>query len=364
MKKKIGILTDDDFSNQHQPPYPRPTFFAYESPLRISSIMSYLNTLDIFNNECIIKLSPKLIDESILKLAHSQYHIDLIKRLSESGHGILGEDIFITQDSYSLAKKAVGGAIEAVESVIDRKVDQSFALIRPPGHHAVKDNASGLCIFNNIANSILYLREKKKYKKKIAIIDIDDHFGDGIARYFYDDPDVLYFSIHEFDFLEGDLGYYTELGEGDGLGKNINFPIPVNTTDKDFLEFMKILKPIFTEFNPDLIICAIGFDMHFADQIGNCLLTSKSYYRFTRQILELSEEICDGKLAFILEGGYNLIALPICVNAVIRSLLNEEFSLSKFEDNKYFLKFDNKRKITKIKNDLKDLLKKYWDCLE
>ena len=360
MKKKIGIVIDDDFSVQHQPPYPHPTFFSYETPLRIRSIMKYIENQELFINKSIVKLSPKLIDESILKLAHSQYHIDTIKRLSKSGHCILGEDIFITHDTYQLAKKAVGGAIEAIESVLDGKVDQSFALIRPPGHHAHRDLASGLCIFNNIANSILYLREKKNYKEKIAIIDIDDHFGDGIARYFYDDPSILYFSVHEFDFIEGDIGYITELGEGNGLGKNINFPIPMKTTDKNFLEFMSILKPILTEFKPDLIIVAIGFDMHFADQIGNCLLTSKSYHRFTKQILKISEEVCDCKLAFVLEGGYNLIALPICVNAVIRGLLKEEITKSKFEEIN-FLKSDNKERIIRIKNHLKNLLKDFWN---
>jgi len=332
---------------------------SYESPLRMISIMNYMNKTGIFNNENIIKLSPKSIDNSTLKIAHSQYHIDLIKRFSESGHGILGDEVFIDKDSFSLAKKAVGGAIEALESVIDGKVNQSFALIRPPGHHASRDNASGLCIFNNIANSILYLREKRQFYKKIAIIDIDDHFGDGISRYFYNDPDILYFSVHEYDFLDGDLGYITELGEGNGLGKNINFPLPINTTDENFLEFMNILIPILTNFNPDLIICAIGFDMHFSDQIGNCLLTSKSYYQFTTQLLALSEQICEGKLSLILEGGYNLIALPICVHTVINALLGKDYYKSKFEEID-FLKFNNKQKIIRIKNNLKKLLKEFW----
>ena len=359
MKKKIGIVIDDDFSVQHQPPYPHPTFFSYETPLRIRSIMKYIENQELFINKSIVKLSPKLIDESILKLAHSQYHIDTIKRLSKSGHCILGEDIFITHDTYQLAKKAVGGAIEAIESVLDGKVDQSFALIRPPGHHAHRDLASGLCIFNNIANSILYLREKKNYKEKIAIIDIDDHFGDGIARYFYDDPSILYFSVHEFDFLEGDIGYITELGEGDGLGKSINFPIPINTSDDFFLEFMDLLKPILEEFNPDLILVAIGFDMHYADQIGNCLLTSRSYNKFTKQILKISEKICNGKLVFILEGGYNLLALPICFFAVISALLNENLVKFNFEESS-FSKSDDMNRILKIKKLLKNLLEKYW----
>jgi len=359
MKKKIGIIIDDDFSNQHRPPYPHPTFFSYETPLRISSIINYFDKMNLFNDERILKLTPKLIDEEIIKLAHSQFYIDTIKRLSKSGLGILGDDIFITEDTYSLAKKAVGGVIESIESVLNKKVNQSFALVRPPGHHALREKAAGLCIFNNIANAILYFRQKKNYKEKIAIIDIDDHYGDGIARYFYDDPSVLYFSVHEYDFIEGDIGFISELGEGNGLGTNINFPIPMNISDKNFLEFIDILESILTEFNPDLIIVALGFDMYFADQIGNCFLTSKSYYDFSKKILRISENLCNGKLVFVLEGGYSIMGLPICAYAVIRALLRQDHYQVKFEKID-FSQYNKKHEILKIKKALINRLKNYW----
>ncbi|MFX1392361.1 MAG: histone deacetylase [Promethearchaeota archaeon] len=361
--KKIGIVIDKDFALKNRPPYPRPMFVSYENPNRIKGIMSYFDKIHLFEDDRIIKLAPMEIDEKIIQLAHSKYYIDSIKRLSNFGSGLIGEEVFITKNTFYLAKKAIGGAICAVENVINRKVNQSFALIRPPGHHALREMGSGLCIFNNIANTVLYLRKILKYEKKIAIIDIDDHLGDGILQYFYNDPSVLYFSVHEFDFVEGELGFPDELGEGEGLGKNINFPIPAGVSDGEILEFMDILEPILNEYQPDLILIAAGFDMYFADPVGNCNLTSLSYFKFTEKILKIAEEVSEGKLSFILEGGYSLIGLPICVHAIIKALLNEHFERPLFENLEF--QYESKMEdIIKIKNSLKELLKIYWNLIE
>ncbi len=362
-KNRIGIIQDDDFASKNIPPYPYPTFFSYENPLRIKSVMGYLEKNKILDNERIIKIEPIDLEEEIIYLAHTKYHVDSIKALSSRGSGLLGDEVYVTEDTFSLAKKAIGGTISAVKSVINNEISHSIALIRPPGHHALREKASGLCIFNNIANSILYLRDKLEYNKRIAIVDIDAHFGDGLVQYFYDDPSILYFSIHEFDFVEGEIGFIDELGTGEGLGKSINFPMPFNSTDEDFLECFDILEPILREFMPDLIIVAAGFDMYFADPIGNCLLTTKAYYEFTERLLKITEEICNGKLVFILEGGYSLLGLPACIYSVIQSLLNEMYERPSFE----YLDFtDNSKKdeIIKIKSALKNLLAKYWNSIE
>jgi len=359
VNNKIGIIVDGDFATKHAPPYPHPLFCSYETPLRIQSVLTYLEKKGIFDNDRIIKIKPKLIEESVINLAHTKYYIDSIKHLSSLGNGLLNDEIFLTKDTFELAKKAIGGTIQAIEYVLNKNINQSIALVRPPGHHALRETASGLCIFNNIANSILYLREKHHYDKKIAIIDIDSHFGDGLVQYFYDDPSVLYFSVHEFDFVEGDVGFINELGAGEGRGTSINFPLPLNSTDEDFLEIFDILDPILKQFMPDLILIAAGFDMHFTDPIGNCLLTTISYFKFTKKILELAEDICEGKLIYILEGGYSLIALPFCIHSVITALFKEEFKKPSFE----YLDFsENSKKIeiNKIKSSLKKLLTNYW----
>jgi len=359
---KIGLVIDGDFASKNEPPYPHPIFFSYETPLRIRSIITYLEKKNVIDDRRINLIEPKIIDESVIHLAHTKYYIESIKHLSSLESTMLNEEVFITKDSFKLAKKAIGGAIQAIESVIDKRVAQSFALIRPPGHHALRESGSGLCIFNNIANSILYLRERLNYNEKIAIIDIDNHFGDGLAQYFYGDPSVLYFSIHEYDFIEGDIGYINELGEGEGLGKNINFPIPMNSVDDDFLEFIELVEPVLKEFSPDIIIIAAGFDMYYTDPIGNCLLTSISYYKFTEKILKIAEEICEGKLSFILEGGYSLLGLPVCVYSVIQALFKEKYERPPFE---YldFSKNSKKNEIKKISSTLKTLLANYWSSI-
>ena len=357
----IGIIVDDDFASKHIPPYPKPSFISFEHPFRIRSILNHLERNDIFKNNRIIKVEPKIVTESILELAHSKYHIEAIKRISNIGGGFLDEEVFVSDDTYALAKKAVGGAIEAIEGVINGRFNQSFALIRPPGHHAFREKASGLCIFNNIANSILYLRKQLKFSQKIAIIDIDNHFGDGLAQFFYDDPSILYFSIHEFDFTGGDLGMVDELGIDEGIGKNINFPVPAGITNNDFLYCLELLDPIIKEFKPELIIVAAGFDMYFADPIGNCLLTSIAYNKFTERLLKIAEEVCKGKISFILEGGYNIIGLPYCVQAVIKALLNEKYEPPEFEK-KFSLSDESKREeLEKIKTFLTGLLQTLWD---
>jgi len=362
MSKKIGVLFDYDFSKQHNPPYPHPTFISYENPLRIKAIYNYFEKVKLFNDDRIIKLAPVLIDNRVLQLAHSKYYIDTIQRLSKFGSGLLSEEVFIVKDTFLLAKKAIGGVIESIDAVLSEKVSQSFAIVRPPGHHALREKGAGLCIFNNIAASILNLRNKG-YNKKIAIIDIDDHYGDGLAQYFYEDPNVLYFSVHEFDFIDGDIGFITETGAEEGIGTTINYPVPMNTIDDNFLEFMDIIDPILNEFKPDLIIVAVGFDMYFTDPIGNCLLTSKSYYDFTVSIRRIAEKICGGRIVFVLEGGYSLIGLPLSVNSIIRALLQEEYIDHDFEKID-FSKYRSNIEISKIKEALVNLLKENWNCFD
>lgn len=360
-EKLIGIVVDDEFASKHIPPYPKPSFISFENPLRIKAVLNHLERIQIFNNNRIVKVKPIDITQTTLEFAHSKYHIEAIKRISKMGGGLLDDEVFLTEDTYDLATKAVGGAIEAIEGVISNKYAQSFALIRPPGHHAFREKASGLCIFNNIANTILYLREKMNFNKKIAILDIDDHFGDGLARYFYDDPLVLYFSIHEFDFTEGDLGLMDEIGIDEGIGKNINFSVPEGINNDDFMCCLELLEPILKEFQPATIVVAAGFDMYYADPIGNCSLTSSTYYQFAKKILKIAERVCEGRIAFVLEGGYDLIGLPYCIEAIIKALLNEKYNPPDYEKNLLFTKDSKKEDIEKIKSYLKSVLDPYWN---
>jgi acetoin utilization deacetylase AcuC-like enzyme len=357
--KNLGIITDEEFGTLHEPPFPKPSFLAFENPDRVKFILEFLERKGIFKDERITRVAPEKAEESILTLAHSKYHVNSIKKLSEKGGGIVGDENFVDRDTYHLASKAVGGAIRAVEGILEGEFDHSLALIRPPGHHAIRDKASGLCIFNNIATAILYLRKVKRYRKKIAIVDIDDHFGDGVCQYFYEDPSVLYCSIHEFDFIEWDVGDVDEVGEDEAVGTNVNFPIPPGIIDENFLEFFDVIDPILHQFGPDLVIVATGFDMYFDDPIGSSLLTSKAYYEGAKRLLELSNETCGGKLAFILEGGYSLTGMPYCVHSMIKALLGEEYERPESEY-KDFSPQSKRIQVNNMKAALKKALSPYW----
>lgn len=358
----VGIISDKDFEMLNYPPYPRPYFESFETPLRIKYIMDYFEKNNLFEDNRIKKIPIQTFDEieTIIELVHTKYHIDSMKFFFHMGFGSIGESVFITKDTFQLAKKAVEGTITAFNSVLTGDVKQSFAFIRPPGHHALRDVASGLSIFNNISVGIEYLRKIRKNAKKIAIVDIDNHYGDGIAKFFYEDPDVLYFSVHEYDFEQGELGFIHELGSKEGIGYNINFPIPPKTTDQYYLEFFDVLELIFSEFRPEMIIVACGFDCHYTDPIGNCLLTANSYIQFTQKLLGLAKKICDGKISFILEGGYNLNALPICSYSIIKTLLADPVALPFVEKIIFPEDLDIKETITRIKTELIGLLKDFW----
>ncbi len=360
--RKLGIIVDEDFAQKNVPPYPKPSFLSYENPYRLQAIYDYLLKEKIFEKTNVARLEVKVLSDEILELVHTKYHINSIRQLSQF-EGVLSEEVYLTEDTFELAKKAVGGAVQAVLSVIEHRVSQAIALIRPPGHHALRERASGLCIFNNIAIAIQYLRTQLSYTQNIAIIDIDNHFGDGLAQFFYEDPRVLYFSIHEYDFLDSDLGFLNEIGEGAGTGSNINFPVPSGLTHEEFLELRDILEPILSDFEPDLIVVAMGFDMYFDDPIGNCLLTANTYYDFTKWLLEVSKKLCRGKLAFILEGGYSLCGLPFCVGAVIKGLLNELFEKPKHEVLNVPVNSSDLQEIRKIKNTLLEKIKEFYPSL-
>jgi acetoin utilization deacetylase AcuC-like enzyme len=362
-ENKIGIIIDENFTLKHVPPYPKPTFISFEHPIRIKTILDALKKELIYQKKNIIKISPPEIEDDIIELAHSKFHIETMRKISQSGGGIIDEEVFVTQDSFSLAKKAASGAISAIEKLLNKEVNQTIALIRPPGHHAFRSKPSGLCIFNNIAIATYYVRQMLSYSKKIAIIDIDNHFGDGLAHYFYEDPSVLYISIHEFDFSQAEIGFIDEIGAGEGIGTNINFPVPEGLASEDFFDFFDFIDPIIREFSPGILIIAAGFDMYFADPIGNGLLTSSSYYNFAKKVLNLAYEICDGQLSFILEGGYSVIGLRYCILAIIKALLNEPYNPPEFEASFQF-ESSHQNEIEKIKKAIIQTIKPYWNCLK
>ncbi len=274
-----------------------------ENPARVLRILSFLDgRLKIFKSGEFQLLTdfPDATDEQILRV-HDEDYFNFVKRYCENGGGFLGDSTYFAPYSFKAAKSAAGGALSAANLVADNEVDTSFAMIRPPGHHASSDKFGGYCIFNNAAITVRDLQNSGK-AKKIMILDLDAHAGNGTMRIFYDDPNVLTLSIHRDpqDFYPHD-GFIHQIGRGVGRGYNVNMEMPEGSGDDDYLKvFDQIVKPIHDSFSPDFLITLVGFDAHYSDLQSNMQLTSHGYFDMIRK----TKKMRDGKLPVILEGGY------------------------------------------------------------
>ncbi|BFZ55609.1 Histone deacetylase hda1 [Savitreella phatthalungensis] len=254
--------------------------------------------------------------ESMLATAHMTY--DQLMRFST-----FSDSVYFNNESAYCARLAAGGTIETIKAVCEGRVKNAFAIVRPPGHHCEPDVASGFCLFNNVAVAVKTTMKNDPSIKKVLILDWDVHHGNGTQTAFYDDPNVLFISIHRYEnatfYPGGTYGNLDRCGRGDGVGKNINIPWATkHMGDADYVHaFHRVVMPIAREFNPDLVIISAGFDAALGDPIGECFVTPVGYSIMTYMLCELAQ----GKVVAVLEGGYNLDAISNSALAVARTLL-------------------------------------------
>jgi len=198
--------------------------------------------------------------------------------------------------------------LKAIELILEGKVQNGFAFIRPPGHHAEASRAMGFCLFNNIAVGAEYLL-KKHGQKRVLILDWDLHHGNGTQNSFYDRNDVLYFSTHQYPHYPG-TGHWSETGQGNGEGFTVNIPLSPGKTDIDYLYiFEKILSPVTDKFQPDFILVSAGFDIYEGDPLGGMKITAEGFGALANALIQLAKKHCKNRILFALEGGYNLQGL-------------------------------------------------------
>ncbi|MBM3474763.1 MAG: histone deacetylase [Armatimonadetes bacterium] len=293
-----------------------------ESPQRLKAIVAHLQETGLLDR--LTRLTPTPAPADSLTTIHGAKYVAEVARGCDEGRACLDAgDTTICKDSYRIALLAVGGAYAAVDAVMDGRVRNAFCAIRPPGHHALKDQAMGFCVFNNVALAARYAQQKHDVGK-VLIVDWDVHHGNGTQAAFYDDPTVLYFSVHRSPFYPGS-GAETETGSGAGVGYTVNIPLPAGSSDAQYLDaFERVLKPKALEFRPDLILISAGFDAHERDPLGGMKVTTECYGRLTRIVETIAEECCDGRLVSVLEGGYDLTALADSVETHLRVLLGDE----------------------------------------
>ncbi len=254
-----------------------------------------------------------------IRLAHTEDYIRRIEgAMSQAPVFLDYGDTYATPNTFDSATAAVAGTLAVVEAIHTGICKYGFALIRPPGHHASKEQASGFCIFNNIAIAAKALQNNGY--AKVAIYDFDVHHGNGTQDIFYADPDVLYLSTHQWGIYPGS-GAKHELGSPPGEGATINIPLPAYSGDDAFRSCMgEIINPAIYRFKPDFMLISAGFDAHWSDPLANLQLSTSGYASLAEDLIQTAEELCDGRIAFVLEGGYDPEALTDNVSAVLHKL--------------------------------------------
>jgi acetoin utilization deacetylase AcuC-like enzyme len=314
-----------------------------ENADRLVSITRLLEEKDLMDTLTMISPLEVLPDE--LALVHATEYINRIKNFAESGGGYLDYDTVVSPGTYKAAILAAGGLIEATEAVIKGTVNHAFALVRPPGHHATCWQGKGFCIFNNIAVAAKHVLSNYDLDR-ILIVDFDVHHGNGTQDTFYADSNVLYFSTHEYPLYPG-TGNINETGIREGAGYNVNIPMIAGWGDDEYQAvYEDILAPIAINYKPQLIMVSAGYDGHWADNLALMQLSVSGFARIVEIIKVLADKLCDGKLVFTLEGGYNLEAISYSVLATINILqgnkdiedpLGKRDSAVKYDDFSKFL---------------------------
>jgi len=289
-----------------------------ENSQRLVAAMSYLKETGIEEKLTCLPSRPALLEE--LEMIHTTEYISYVKSKAEKGGGWLDPDTVMSPKSYEAALYAAGGLMVAVEAVMKGEVDNAFALVRPPGHHAIHDRAMGFCIFNNVAIAAKFALSKFSLNR-VLIADFDVHHGNGTQDAFYADPKVLYCSTHQYPFYPG-TGWMDETGTGEGEGTTVNFPMAAGWGDEEYLRaFNEVLVPVARRFQPQLILVSAGFDAHWADHLAMMRVSVKGFAQIVMILKKLATELCQGRLVFTLEGGYNLQVVASSIKAVFDVLL-------------------------------------------
>ncbi|HML04193.1 MAG TPA: histone deacetylase [Methanobacterium sp.] len=286
-----------------------------ENQKRLDSIVNSLKNEGIWDKTNII--TPKTAEDADLLRVHTKDHVEHIKRFCESGGGYIDYDTFAAPESYKIAKIAAGGAITAAE-IAFKNNENAYSLARPPGHHATRSKSMGFCIFNNLAIALEKLRHEYDVKK-FLIFDFDVHFGNGTSDIFYNDPNVLYISIHQNPkTLFPGSGFIEEIGADNGEGYNLNIPMAVGSSTDDYIYMLnEILEPVASKFNADFYFLDVGFDGHVDDPLSSLNLTDNFYEYIIYKMKNIANS-----MALILEGGYNLNVLSRCNVKMINALTN------------------------------------------
>ena len=326
--RKVGLCFDDRYlqhdSGEHligyreRYPYAEPV--PHLSSPAILSRAKHLIDLHELSKRMQPVASRQATDDE-LELYHTRSHVQKVREIGKTG-GDTGTGAPIGRGGDVIARLATGGVIECVNAVFDGDVHHALALVRPPGHHAMSDHGMGFCTFNNVVIGAKMARHFHG-AKRVAILDWDVHHGNGTQDAFYEDPSVLFISLHQEDlFPPVGWGALDQTGEGDGAGTTINVPLPAGSGNPTYFAAMEqIVVPAIRNFGPDLIMISAGQDASVMDPLGRMCLTTACYRAMTSTMRALADECCEGRLVIALEGGYSDIYAPYCTAAIAEGLV-------------------------------------------
>jgi acetoin utilization deacetylase AcuC-like enzyme len=306
---KPGVVVDRRYMDHDMGAY------HVESPARIETL---LRMLEDEPPGPFAAIAPRPATDEELSWVHERGYIDLI-RSTAGGTVPLDPDTTAGPKTWATALLAAGGVLQSLDQVMDGGVPNALALVRPPGHHAEASQAMGFCFFNNIAVGGEHLLRRRGLRR-VLIVDWDLHHGNGTEHAFYERREVLYFSTHQSPLYPG-TGATRFFGHGEGYGYNLNVPLLAGKTDADFLHiFEHILAPVAAQFEPEFILVSAGFDIAAEDPLGGMMVTARGFGLLTASLMAMAQRTAAGRLAVVLEGGYDLAALRGGVREVLKAL--------------------------------------------
>jgi acetoin utilization deacetylase AcuC-like enzyme len=289
-----------------------------ESPERVRRINALIEVSGL--GERLERVRPRVATPEELGRLHTAAYIGRVKELSDGAGGDAGEYAPVGRSSFEIATLAAGACLTAVDAVVSGEADNAYALVRPPGHHALAAKGMGGCIFANAALAALHAREARGLAR-VAVVDWDAHHGNGTQAAFYDDPSVLTVSLHQADCFPPGSGRVDEVGEGPARGTNVNIPLPPGSGTGAFeAAFERVVVPALDAHEPELVLVACGFDSSAWDPHARLMLHSAAYRRLTQAMLGAAARHAGGRLVVVHEGGYAPAYTPFCGLAVLEEL--------------------------------------------